>query len=145
MPRLVIWLVPQLFLAPVVGIASRWPSRPLAALRETLRFATANLGRVGGPVLTQALFLLGIGFARVRFDQFGTESASVEAIAYASNTVGLNVFPHTIVQDSPPAAVLATLACVFASVVFMTSQWLGVRHGYDAVDLREVEPDRATA
>ena len=130
-PILVIWLIPMLFVAPIVGVATRHPKRPLRALVEGLRFASANIGRIGGPVLAHALFLLGLGIARVEFDGL---ALTPHEVALTASPVGYNLFPHVLVADSPPAAVLASLASAFASTVFLCAHWLGVRHGYDADD-----------
>jgi hypothetical protein len=128
-PLLVVWLVPQLFVASSVGIASEYPSRPLAAALAQLRFALAKLGSIGAPVIAHALFLLGLGLARARFDALDVPLAG-HALGWSS--LGYNLFPQLRVGDSVPAAVVATLASAVASTVFLTAHWLGVRHGYGA-------------
>ena len=128
-PLLVVWLVPQLFVASSVGIASAYPGRPFGAVLAQARFALAKLGGIGAPVIAQALFLFGLGLARARFDALDVP-LSGHALGWSS--LGYNLFPQLRVGESVPAAVVATLASALASTVFVTAHWLGVRHGYGA-------------
>lgn len=131
-PGLILCVVPSLLLVPAIGVASRHPGRPITALRETLSFSHTRLGAVGGPLMGQMLLLIGVAYSRSLFD---SHHADFHDVALYSSGLGLNVFPHAIVADSPLAAIVATLGCMAGSMLFATAQWIGVRHGYEAPDL----------
>jgi hypothetical protein len=123
----IVYIVPSLFLAPLVGISTGHPGRPLAALRRCLVFAHENLGIVGRYVTAQVAFLVALSLLLGRLS--GAD-AQLQRIAVSSSTLSYNQFPYAFSTGSPWPILVAALFSTFASAVFVTAHWLGVTGGY---------------
>jgi hypothetical protein len=127
---LIAFVVPSLFLAPVVGTATAHPGRPLHALRDALELAYGNLFVVGWPLIAQTALLVGTAILLHRLDVGFVPPA---LLAASSSVLSYNQFAFVASQGPLASQVIATATVVFGSAVFVTAHWLGVRHGYHAV------------
>ncbi|MGE0143399.1 MAG: hypothetical protein AB7T19_08950 [Planctomycetota bacterium] len=128
-------LLPNVLLAPAFGMASRYPGQPIRTLHQSLAFSGGRqLSSICALVVAQAILIFGLAYARWTFDSFSMMSMGdpVGQTALASSVLGFNVMPHGYVTDSPPAAVLATLASMVGSAIFTIAHWLGVNYGYES-------------
>jgi hypothetical protein len=123
----ILYIVPSLFLAPLVGISSTQPGRPLAAIRRCLVFAHENLWIVGRYVTAQVAFLAALVLLLGRL---AGAAAPLQQIAISSSTLSYNQFPYAFFMGTPWAILVAVLFSTFASAVFVTAHWLGVTEGY---------------
>lgn len=127
---LIAFVVPSLFIAPIIGTASAHPGRPLRALRDALELAYGNIFVVGWPLIAQTALLVGTAILLHRLDAGFVPPA---LLATSSSVLSYNQFAFLTAPGGLAMHVIATATVVFGSAVFITAHWLGVRHGYHAV------------
>jgi hypothetical protein len=128
---LIFLLVPSLLLAPVLGIASRHPGRPIRALVETLRLSSRNVFAVGWPLIGQTAVLVGLVALVHSVPFLGTP---VSLFGLNASAISFNHYPFAAEALRHWAGLVATAAAVFASAVFVTAHWLGAGCGYRRPD-----------
>ena len=139
---LILFLVPNLFIAPVLGTASLHPGQPLAALRAAFELAIRRVFAVGWPVLFQALIMLGLVLSTSRV---AWTSVEPELLVDGASTVGFNQMLFLTRNAPGGVATIATTLSVFVSVVFVTAHWHGATNGYRApLRAAEADPREAT-
>lgn len=125
-PLLVLYLVPNLLLAPLPGAAARHPRRPLDALASTLRTTSDHFNGVGNVVFGQILFAVGAFYAACKL---ANTKANFDHLAYGASTLGYGFFPFGGLFRFDLAAVAIALGAV-ASSVFVTAHFLCAEDGY---------------
>lgn len=123
----VIYITPSILLAPVIGMASRYPGRPFRALRATLSYAQENMSGVARLVTSQALFLFGLFYIH---EQVIDGDYSLSLLGHSNSVLSYNAFPYALMQKLPFCTLSMVALSAFASSVFITAHWLGVRNGY---------------
>lgn len=126
------YMAPSLVLAPLPGIASRYPRQPTKALIETLRFSYGNLGDVARPVILQSVLLASLfyAYAQVTHDRFSLAMP----LGPGNSVLSYNSFPFGGIKTWPVLSTFMAMVSGFASAAFLTWHWSGVRNGYRSED-----------
>lgn len=124
---IIVFALPSLLVAPLVGIASTLPNHPLRALLRSIEYAYANLSRVGRVVTAQIVVLITLVFCH---DRIGGYWLPPESLATSSSTLNVGQFPLTSGVTTDWAFALLAITGAFSSAVFLTAHWLGVTQGY---------------
>src|SRR5690606_2433564 len=125
---LVLYLLPSLFAAPLAGVASSCPRRPVAALLGTFEFVRQNTFAAGRLVTAQAGLMIGLVYVGGRW--FGA-GAPPELLAPQASTLGYGHFPFVHLAGHGWAMSVVTVTSVLAGAAFVTAHWLLVRDAAD--------------
>ncbi len=123
----VIYIAPSILLAPLIGMASKHPGRPVRSLKETLSFAQENMSSVARLVTGQALFLFGLFYIH---EQVLDGHHSITLLGHSNSVLSYNPFPYALMQETPFYTISMVALSAFASTVFVTAHWLGMHKGY---------------
>lgn len=129
---LVVYMVPSILLAPLLGITSQHPGKPHKALPATFHYIQENMAPVARFVTAQTLFLFGLFFFHAQLASYGPLgwNQSMAMLGQSNSALSYNPYPYAVLPSIPALRVLMVILSAFASTVFISAHWLGVHKGY---------------
>jgi hypothetical protein len=120
----VVYIVPSLILAPILGTAALHPGRPILALKAAVSRSTSSIARTGSLVALQLLLLLGLWTAFAKFHGVplpwsGNTTLPVAVLAHGSSTLSFNPLPT--MSSLPGHVNLGTVLCTVFTVICSAS------------------------
>lgn len=122
-PALLLLLVPNVLLAPLVGMATLHPGRPIAALFATVRHGVEHIQTVGFRVTLLTGFVIGALYAASKI--VGADPIE-PALGKMASTLSWNPYPWLNATWWSVPIVILGIGVVFVSTVMLTAQWIAV-------------------
>jgi hypothetical protein len=134
-----LYIVPNLLLAPLAGVAALHPHRPLRAIAAALRTTVHQFQGVGNLVFSHVVVVVALFYAACRITR---QSFTFDHLAYGASTLSYNFFPHALIFSGPLGWTVVAANALAASV-FVTSHFLCAEQGYDDDGEERAEAERA--
>jgi hypothetical protein len=121
----IVYLLPNVWFAPLAGASSLHPRNPVGALRATIRTASRDFAAVGRLVLGLACAWITLCWLQgpLGRDDSATLIAGASSLSYG-------VFPPLWSFAAAPVDFLVLVLACLAGATSLTAHWLGVMRGY---------------
>ena len=116
----ILFVVPSLLLAPLVGTAALHPRQPLQAIKAALSHSTGDVHGTGKLVTIQILMLVGAWII------YGGSMLQIPLLANGSSTLSFNTFPMMAMFRGGFGELLVIGFTVVSSTVFLGCHFLKV-------------------
>ncbi len=122
----ILFVVPSLLLAPLVGTAALHPREPLQAIKAALSHSTGDVHGTGKLVTIQILMLVGAWIIYGAVQSHPNSMLQIPLLANGSSTLSFNTFPMMAMFRGGFGELLVIAFTVVSSTVFLGCHFLKV-------------------